>query len=104
MHGLLGSSRNWRSVAKGLGDHFQMHCLDLRNHGDSFHEDDSSIQAMSDDLLRYADHQNITKMRSKRQSNGIKTIDKIMSNFVKRKMEKEILINKAISRLNIDKI
>ena len=61
MHGLLGSSRNWRSVAKGLGDHFQMHCLDLRNHGDSFHEDDSSIQAMSDDLLRYADHQNITR-------------------------------------------
>ena len=61
MHGLLGSSRNWRSVARELSKDFSLHCLDLRNHGNSFHSADATIQAMSEDLLRYTDHYNIPK-------------------------------------------
>jgi esterase len=61
MHGLLGSSRNWRSVARELCQEFSLHCLDLRNHGNSFHSEDTTIQAMSEDLLRYADHYEIPK-------------------------------------------
>ena len=53
LHGLLGSSRNWRSVAKHLEKEFQVHCLDLRNHGNSFHHQDSSILAMAQDLHAY---------------------------------------------------
>ena len=53
LHGLLGSSRNWRSVAKHLEKEFQIHCLDLRNHGNSFHHQDSSILAMAQDLHAY---------------------------------------------------
>ena len=56
MHGLLGSSRNWRSVAKELTDGSALHCLDLRNHGNSFHDEDASIRAMSDDLLYYIEY------------------------------------------------
>lgn len=62
MHGLLGSSRNWRSVAKELSNHFILHCLDLRNHGNSFHDEDASISQMAEDLLRYIDHHNIPKL------------------------------------------
>ena len=61
MHGLLGSSRNWRSVAKELSNDFTLHCLDLRNHGSSFHDEDASISSMAGDLLRYIDHHNIAK-------------------------------------------
>ncbi|WP_108125969.1 alpha/beta fold hydrolase [Saccharospirillum mangrovi] len=35
LHGLFGSGDNWRSVAKALSDRFQVHCLDLPNHGQS---------------------------------------------------------------------
>lgn len=61
MHGLLGSSRNWRSVAKEMDKGFQVHSLDLRNHGNSFHDQQTSILEMSNDLLRYADHHNLSK-------------------------------------------
>jgi len=57
LHGLLGSSRNWRVVAKSLADFFFVFSLDLRNHGDSFHSEDASIQAMSNDLLKWMDGQ-----------------------------------------------
>ncbi len=62
MHGLLGSSRNWRSVARELSKDFSLHCLDLRNHGNSFHNENAGIEAMSDDLLWYADHYNIPEL------------------------------------------
>lgn len=57
LHGLLGSSRNWRGVAKTLANFFLVVSIDLRNHGDSFHSEDASIQAMSNDLLKWMDDQ-----------------------------------------------
>ena len=62
MHGLLGSSRNWRSVSKELTDGSALHCLDLRNHGNSFHDEDASIRAMSDDLLYYIEHHHFSEV------------------------------------------
>ena len=35
LHGLLGSSRNWQSVAKALAPQHRVLCVDLRNHGRS---------------------------------------------------------------------
>ena len=60
LHGLLGSSRNWRSIAKELQADFRIYCLDLRNHGSSFHHPDASIEGMSEDLLRFLDHHEIS--------------------------------------------
>ncbi len=62
LHGLLGSSRNWRSVSKELLPDFQTHCIDLRNHGNSFQHNDSSIQAMSKDLENYLAHNQLNKV------------------------------------------
>jgi esterase len=55
LHGLLGSSRNWRAVSKCLSDERHAFALDLRNHGKSFHSEDASIHAMAADLLRWLD-------------------------------------------------
>jgi esterase len=35
LHGLFGSSRNWRSIAKALAPQYRVYCVDLRNHGQS---------------------------------------------------------------------
>ena len=60
LHGLLGSSRNWRSIAKELQTDFRIYCLDLRNHGSSFHHPDASIEVMSEDLLCFLDYHEIS--------------------------------------------
>lgn len=48
LHGLLGSSRNWRSVAKVLSSDFRTLCFDLPNHGKSFHNEKFTVQQMAD--------------------------------------------------------
>ena len=51
MHGILGSSQNWHSIAKELARNRQVLVPDLRNHGRSPHGP-HSIEAMADDLHR----------------------------------------------------
>ena len=64
IHGFLGMSDNWKTLSaqfEQLG--FQMHLLDMRNHGKSFHSDAFSYEVMVDDVKAYIDfHQleNIT--------------------------------------------
>lgn len=53
LHGLFGSSDNWLSIAKMLGNEYKVYLLDLRNHGSSPHSDDFSYDAMSADLLEF---------------------------------------------------
>ena len=62
LHGLLGSSRNWRGVARELSQNFNIFALDLRNHGSSFHSKNSSIFDMVGDLLHWMDHRNQKEM------------------------------------------
>jgi esterase len=59
LHGLLGSRRNWRSVAKDMSALHRVFSLDLRNHGDSFHDKESTISFMVDDLRVWADGQGL---------------------------------------------
>ena len=35
LHGLFGSSGNWRGIARELAATHSVHCVDLRNHGAS---------------------------------------------------------------------
>ncbi|MCF8480599.1 MAG: alpha/beta fold hydrolase [Rhodospirillum sp.] len=55
LHGLFGSSRNWTGIAKRLGEGFDVHALDLRNHGDSPWTDGVDYPAMATDVLAYMD-------------------------------------------------
>ena len=50
LHGLLGSSRNWRRIMRELSAGCRVIVPDLRNHGDSPHGP-HSIEAMRDDIV-----------------------------------------------------
>ena len=53
LHGLLGSSRNWTTIGRVLQSRFDVHLLDLRNHGSSPHADAMRWAEMSADLQAY---------------------------------------------------
>ncbi|MBH75942.1 MAG: alpha/beta hydrolase [Flavobacteriales bacterium] len=61
LHGLFGSLDNWLSIAKELSKYIQVHIIDLRNHGKSFHEKNHSYELMSFDLYNYINHFKIKK-------------------------------------------
>lgn len=50
IHGLFGSSRNWQSFGKRLAVDFKVIAVDMRNHGDSFHDPQMSYPLMAEDL------------------------------------------------------
>jgi esterase len=53
MHGIFGSSDNWLTQAKLLSPHYRVITLDLRNHGQSPHDDQFSYPVMVDDLKKF---------------------------------------------------
>ena len=53
LHGLFGSSDNWLTVGKKLSEHHRVYLLDQRNHGQSFHDDDFTYDAMALDLHQF---------------------------------------------------
>jgi esterase len=61
IHGLFGSSRNWRTLSQQFADNFTVISVDLRNHGDSPHLDDMSYQLMAMDVVNLLDQLQIVK-------------------------------------------
>lgn len=63
IHGFLGMSDNWKSFGSlYAAEGFQVHILDLRNHGKSFHSDDFTYDIMAQDVLEYCQENNIEKV------------------------------------------
>ena len=61
IHGLFGMSDNWNSIGKKFAEKFNVHIVDLRNHGRSFHSHEFSYSHMSEDIeeyIKYYDLQN----------------------------------------------
>jgi pimeloyl-ACP methyl ester carboxylesterase len=57
LHGFLGMGDNWKSLGNNFADMgYEVHLVDQRNHGRSFHSDDFSLEDMVDDLVAYCDH------------------------------------------------
>jgi pimeloyl-ACP methyl ester carboxylesterase len=54
LHGLLGSSDNWATIAKNLSDRFTVYLPDQRNHGHSPHSEVNTYESMRDDLYELA--------------------------------------------------
>ncbi len=50
LHGLFGSSRNWASIARRLGETHRVFAVDLRNHGASPWADTMDYGEMAEDL------------------------------------------------------
>lgn len=59
LHGLFGMSDNWHNVAKSLSEQHVVYTLDLRNHGQSPHTSEMSLDLMAADVLQLMDEENI---------------------------------------------
>ena len=63
IHGFLGMSDNWKSYSSlYVAEGFQVHILDLRNHGKSFHSDEFNYDVMSNDVLEYCNFHNLDRV------------------------------------------
>lgn len=61
LHGLFGALENLGAIARQFHTEWQVHALDLRNHGSSFHTDTMDYPSMAGDVLAYMDEQGIEK-------------------------------------------
>ena len=59
IHGLFGMSDNWNALGKRFAKEFNVHIVDLRNHGRSFHSDDFSYNDMAEDIEKYIQSANL---------------------------------------------
>ena len=74
LHGFLGMGDNWKTLAKqfsGLG--FQVHLVDQRNHGRSFHDSEFNYDVLAADLKAYCSHHNLQNIVLLGHSMGGKT-------------------------------
>ena len=63
LHGFLGMSDNWKTLGIRWSEAgYEVHLLDQRNHGRSFHSDEFSYEIMADDLKKYCDEHNLKKI------------------------------------------
>ena len=61
LHGLLGSSDNWRAISTRLSPNYKIYTLDLRNHGRSPHSEIMTYPAMADDLRELMEREKISE-------------------------------------------
>lgn len=74
LHGFLGMADNWKTLGNKFSEKgFQVHLIDQRNHGRSFHSDAFSYELMTEDLLRYITHHQLKRVRLIGHSMGGKT-------------------------------
>jgi pimeloyl-ACP methyl ester carboxylesterase len=73
LHGLYGSSDNWVTIAKTLGDKFTVYLPDQRNHGLSPHNEIHDYDSMRDDLYELVNDLKLNKFFLSGHSMGGKT-------------------------------
>lgn len=74
LHGFLGMSDNWKTMGTLFAAHgFEVHLLDLRNHGRSFHSPAFSYEVMVQDVYDYCNAYNLEKINILGHSMGGKT-------------------------------
>jgi esterase len=74
LHGFLGMGDNWKTLARKFSEsHFEMHLVDQRNHGRSFHSEEFDYHLMADDLKAYCDVNNLSEIVLLGHSMGGKT-------------------------------
>ena len=62
LHGYFGMSDNWKSLGNKFGEDFQIHLIDQRNHGRSFHADNFNYDLLVEDLVQYIKYHNLEKV------------------------------------------
>jgi esterase len=63
MHGFLGMSDNWKSLGTQFAERgFEVHMLDLRNHGRSIQSAEFNYQLMVNDVVEYCSANHLTSI------------------------------------------
>lgn len=73
LHGLFGDLNNWKAIALRLSDQYQVHCMDLRNHGNSPHATGMTYHSMAADVAHTCSTLEITSTLVIGHSMGGKT-------------------------------
>ena len=75
LHGFFGMGDNWKSLAnKFAEENFEVHLVDQRNHGRSFHSEEFNYDPLVEDLYKYIQHHNLDKIDLLGHSMGGKTV------------------------------
>jgi pimeloyl-ACP methyl ester carboxylesterase len=60
LHGFLGMGDNWKTLGNRWAENgYEVHLVDQRNHGRSFHSDEFSYKVMTEDLKTYCEEHNL---------------------------------------------
>jgi len=62
LHGFFGMGDNWKTLANKFAEIYEVHLIDQRNHGRSFHTDDFSYELMVEDLENYINHHDLKQV------------------------------------------
>ena len=62
LHGYFGMSDNWKSLGNKFGEDFQIHLIDQRNHGRSFHANNFNYDLLVEDIVQYIEHHQLEKV------------------------------------------
>ncbi|WP_456439555.1 alpha/beta fold hydrolase [Psychroserpens sp.] len=74
LHGFLGMSDNWKTLgAKFSKAGFQLHLVDQRNHGRSFHDNEFDYEVLAEDLKQYCEEHQLADVILLGHSMGGKT-------------------------------
>lgn len=74
LHGFLGMSDNWKTLGNQFSENgFQVHLIDQRNHGRSFHTDAFNYTVMSEDVFYYITRHQLKNVNIIGHSMGGKT-------------------------------
>ena len=81
LHGLFGSLDNWMTLAKKLGENFEVYLVDARNHGQSPHANEFNYDIMAIDLYEFIMQNNIVDSIILGHSMGGKTAMQFAMNY-----------------------
>ncbi|NNE32648.1 MAG: alpha/beta fold hydrolase [Winogradskyella sp.] len=74
LHGFLGMGDNWKTLSKQFSEsNFEVHLVDQRNHGRSFHSDEFDYELMAEDLKHYCTTHDLSNIILLGHSMGGKT-------------------------------
>jgi pimeloyl-ACP methyl ester carboxylesterase len=74
LHGFLGMSDNWKTLGTQFSEYgFQVHLIDQRNHGRSFHDSEFNYEVLVEDLKQYCDEHQLKDIVLLGHSMGGKT-------------------------------
>ena len=82
LHGFLGMGDNWRTLGLQFAEHgLEVHLVDQRNHGRSFHDSDFNYDVMVEDVVTYCKAHQLEKIIVLGHSMGGKTAMSLATHY-----------------------